>query len=232
MSEPTEVGTSKEIKIFDVDHIVHIHGKPLEIARFIQDYWKHLEQGTGEELTQVDVAKHMREELGYNINQPQLSRYMSLLTLEPHFIEKIKEGNLKFTVAVALAGLPHAQRQEVLEIAEEYERERIYMYDVDEIKERHLVTDDILALLDHRDSLEEPYDPEGEVETPSRPSTSLVGLSESEWSAFVSHLKMRSHDGLRITPNDIKIYMMDLTPVKDLIQKITEKLEREGFKVY
>jgi len=134
--EPREIGVAKEVEA-DRLYLLHIRGSALEEARLFKAMMEkhHLSQ---REL----VALLHKIEIPYT--QPQISRLLSLLDLEPEFLAKIHEGEMAHTTGFELAKLPKEVRKKLL-----LQQGRITHIDVEEIKRDYLVTEDILKLVEN-----------------------------------------------------------------------------------
>ena len=114
-----EVGLSKTFK-GKLTYEFHVSGNPLEIARSIQDF----RETHGLTLTQL--AEHVPMSVGY------MSKHLSLLKLEPGFLDLLEEKKMAFTTGYILARLPKEMRLPLLdydgritlEVAEGLKRKR------------------------------------------------------------------------------------------------------------
>jgi ParB-like chromosome segregation protein Spo0J len=92
-----EIGREQKI----ADYLFHLEGKPIEQALAIKDL---LDKGH----TQKEIAKAM----GWT--QPQISKRLRLLKLIPELVEKVKNGEIRPSIAQKLASLPPEKQKEYL----------------------------------------------------------------------------------------------------------------------
>jgi len=132
--ERKEIGDAKELEA-DRLYLLHIRGSPLEEAllfKALMDKYR---------VSQRELVKMLREmEIPYT--QPQVSRLLSLLDLEPEFQKMIADKKMAHTTGFELAKLPLEYRKTL------QGKERITHYDIEEIKETLIVTGDLLDLVE------------------------------------------------------------------------------------
>ena len=101
MSDVVEIGRAEKVEAGDVYNI-HVTGSPLSIARAIRD---------------------VKETHGYNFAQlvevipfsmGQISKYLSLLRLEPEIQQLLEDGRLAWSTGYALIGLPPEERLRII----------------------------------------------------------------------------------------------------------------------
>ena len=111
------------------------------------------------DFTQQKLARYLREELFVKITQAQISRLLSLLTLEPVFIEMLENKKMAHSTGILLAKLPPGNRMKILEDMKIDERDRIFLHDVKQERRRIIITKDLLDLVEnYGDGVDPPVD--------------------------------------------------------------------------
>jgi ParB-like chromosome segregation protein Spo0J len=130
-----EIGREQKI----ADYLFHLEGKPIEQALAIKDL---LDNG----YTQKEIAKAM----GWT--QSQISKRLRLLKLIPELIEKVKNGEIRPSIAQKLASLPPEKQKEYLN------KEKILMKDVEKDIRNYSLSKDIINII------ETPIEPEAKFD--------------------------------------------------------------------
>ncbi len=128
----------------DIQYLIHHRGKALEEARALRAI---LDKRTEKDPSYSQ--NKLASEIPYS--QPQISRLLSLLTLEVVFQEMIEENRMRHTTGIKLASLESEDRFEVLRFATERAKERghpvkIFLEDVKVQRRKLIVTDELLDL--------------------------------------------------------------------------------------
>lgn len=127
-----EIGEARQIH----DTLVHVRGKPLEEAYFIESLMKTQNKETNEPYKQSEVAKLM------GLTQGQISRRLALLNLIPKLQDMLKEGKMKPRTAYILSKLPKEEQAHMA--AETY-----ITMEMAEAKRRGMViSEDVMTLLE------------------------------------------------------------------------------------
>jgi hypothetical protein len=147
-----EIGKVSELSADNL-YLWHTRGDALLEARMM----KKIMDRYG--LTQQDLAKLLREDYDISITQAHISRLLSLLTLEPVFIEMIENKKMAHSTGIKLAKLPPGNRMKILDGIKAEGRDRIYLYDVDSERRASVITQDLLDLVEsYDDGVTEPED--------------------------------------------------------------------------
>jgi len=230
MTNDIEIGTSTKLELGQ-EYLLHIEAEPLKFARFLQQVLKEVpDSEKGGTMSQRGLAKYLRG-IGYKINQPQVHRHLSMLTLEPHFIKMIEESRMAFITSYKLSRMDEERRAEVLTLASsELEKEddvvKIFQRHLDEIKRRNLNSDDIFEMLMKQSDFKGEYSSvDDRLSEPIRAiqSESTPLIAESELKSLVTQLKMRAKEG-RISPKEVEMYVMQSTPVLDVIKAVSKAI--------
>ena len=99
--ETVEIGGAKEL-LLDKLYVFHTRGDPVEEARILKELMH--EHG----FSQKDLAVEL------DTTQAQVSRLLSILTLEPEFLDRMETGELRFSTANELTKLPREERMRFL----------------------------------------------------------------------------------------------------------------------
>ena len=120
-----EIGEEKLLEARQRRYLLHLQGSPLEIARALRDLIE----------THKWSYKELSEATG--ISKGQISKYLSLLNLEPEFQRLLEEGRMAWSTGYVLARLPKEHRLSLLE--EMGEDKRITLKMAEKLKrETHL----------------------------------------------------------------------------------------------
>lgn len=149
---PVEIGKVSEIEA-DQLYNWHTQGEALNEARMLRAMMERYD------FTQMKLAKHLREELNVKITQAQISRLLSLLTLEPIFIEMLENKKMAHSTGILLAKLPPGNRMKILDDMKIDGRDRIFLHDVKQERRSIIITKDLLDLVEnYGDGLDAPVD--------------------------------------------------------------------------
>lgn len=94
-----EIGQVNEVELTEADYLVHIRGNPAEEALLIRQM---LDAGK----TQTEIGTKL------SLSQPQISKRLSLLSLDPRLFDKIRKGELRPSAGYLLSKLPKATQGE------------------------------------------------------------------------------------------------------------------------
>ncbi len=209
----SEIGRARKLKV-DRDYLLHIEAEPLAFARFLKLILDTEKNEDGSAFSQRELAAYLRE-VGYDITQPVVHKYLSVLTLEQHYIRMIEADELQFFIAYRLSRLTPDQRSKVLDIAQseaveaaEEAREqgeeakepkiRIYGRHIDQVKRKTIVSSDLFDQLMKQEDFTDPYESVSDEHRTDLSAEQVDGLQgekvidHSELNTLIGLLKMRA----------------------------------------
>jgi hypothetical protein len=150
MSDPVEIGKVSKIEA-DQLYLWHTQGEALQEARMLKAMMERYA------MTQKELAKFLRVEMNIEILQPQISRLLSLLGLEPVFIEMLEGKRMAHSTGIRLAKLPSGSRMKILDKIKAEDRDNIYLYDVVDERRNIVITSDLVDLaMEYDEGLDDP----------------------------------------------------------------------------
>jgi ParB-like chromosome segregation protein Spo0J len=97
-----EVGEVIEIGKNDIKYLYHKSGNPVEEARMIKDL---LDRG----MDQYEIATLL------GVSQPNISKKLSLLTIEPELLRRAEQEEIPWTVLYKLSKLPQEEQRKFID---------------------------------------------------------------------------------------------------------------------
>lgn len=150
-SKQTEIGSTSNLTIADRDYLLHITGRPVEVAKII----KKIMADKG--LNQSKAAEYLREN-GFPITQAQISRLLSILKLEPELLGLLKSGEMGDHAAFELTKIPKERRRELIRRVQSGDLKRITIKVAQVERDQMVASPDLLQLVGASSPLFDPVE--------------------------------------------------------------------------